>query len=181
MEVFLAIGAFLAIFMAVLLVSRPAAIRSDYTLAALFVLFGLTQLLGYLEVYNRLNDYPFPGFLHLAPPFILLHGPFLWFYVRSLTYQHFRFKAKYLLHLLPALVVLVLMYGAVYSLPSQDRIALDTAESFRSDPAFPAVIVIIFITIQGYAIWGMNLIRKYKKGIKSYFSELTDFDLGWLR
>lgn len=168
------------IFSGIILVRKQKNVP-DYFLAGLFLLYGLTLLLGYLEIYNRNHDYPFPFLINTSTPLIFLHGPAIWFYIKSLTTQEFRFKSKYLLHFLPFILISILLFLNIYSLPAAEKVMLERTEAFRDQISFPVIIALVAVFTQGYFIWGLLLIRNYRKKIKNYFSEISSIDLTWLR
>ena len=181
MHLILIIGAFQALFMAVLIYSKRNKTAPDYFLATLFLVITLTQFNGYMEVYNRLNDYPYPGFINTSTPLIFLHGPLMWFYVRSLTKQSFRFRPVYLLHFLPFALVLGRFAATIYFLPADEKIMHESEELFKDDLFFPLVMIGIILFTQGYYILIWRMLKRYDKGIRNYFSKLEDIDLRWLR
>lgn len=104
MESIILIGFFEGLLIASLVLMKKRKAVSDYWLSAFFLLYGVNTLLSYLEIYNRSNGFPIPAFIFVSSPFLLLHGPAIWMYVKSLIDQHFSFKPTYLLHLLPFLL-----------------------------------------------------------------------------
>jgi hypothetical protein len=180
-KIILIIGFYQTIILAGIMLLKRNKSQSDIFLAALFFIYGLTLFLGFMEIYNRENNYPFPFLINTSSPLILLHGPALWFYIKSLTVQHFRFKPKYLLHFVPFLAVLSLLILSLYRFPAYERIMIDSSESFKKDISFPLIIVLIAFSTQSYFIWGLWLIKRYKQKIRNYFSELSSLDLAWLR
>lgn len=181
LEAILIIGLYQTILFGGIVLSKKGRNHSDFYLAAIFLVNGLTLFLGYMEIYNRNHGYPFPFLINTSAPFILLHGPILWFYVNSLTIQHFRLRARHIIHAVPFLIVLVLLIFENYSLPAQERIVIDRTEAFRKNITFPVIITMIAVITQGYFLWGLWLIRRYKKKIYHYFSEVSSMDLAWLR
>lgn len=181
MEYVLIIGIFQSFFLAILLLAKKKKSISDYILSGHFILYALTLLLAYLEIYNRQHGYLWPWLINTSTPLILLHGPVLWCYIKSLTDQHFRFKSLYLLHSLPFITVCFLLYLSIYRLPVADKIILESTESFMHQPIFPLIVTIIGITNQVYFIWGLRLISIYRKQLKTYFSRIEAHDLKWLQ
>ncbi len=181
MEFILVIGVFEAIFLAALLLTKSNKSTPDYILGYFFILYGINIFLSFMEVYNRKNGYPYPGFIHTATPWILLHGPALWFYIKSLTDQFFRFKTIYLLHFLPFLLVLAEHYIHFYSLPADEKIEMTTSEAFKDFLLYSVIVIAIAVSTIGYIAWGLVLIRKYNLKIRAYFSKIDDYDLRWLR
>lgn len=56
--------------------------------SAFFLLFALNTFLSYLEIYNRTHGFPFSQAFFISTPFLFLHWPVLWLYVKSLTDQN---------------------------------------------------------------------------------------------
>lgn len=181
MDVILVIAAFQALFMAALIQTKKVRSISDQILSVMFVVNALTLFFGFMEIYNRKNGYPYPIFINASTPFILLHGPLLWFYIRSLTYQHFSFKLFHLLHFLPFLVILIRFSFSMYFLPTETKIAIETSESFKDNFFFPLTVAAIAISTQAYYIWGLLMIRSHERRIKKYFSRTENIDLRWLK
>jgi AraC-like DNA-binding protein len=181
MKVLLLIGAYHTLVLIGMVMTKKQKTLSDYFLSALFAVYGITLFLGYMEAYNLEHDFKYPFFINTSPPFIFLHGPALWFYIKSLTVKEFRFKPKYALHFLPFVLIFMIMILNVYILPEEERILAVTEEAFKNDLAFPFIIGMIALSTQGYFIWGILLIRKYDRRLKDYFSEVSDIDLKWLK
>ncbi len=181
MKIILISGAFLAIFMAVLIFSKKQKTVSDFFLLSMFFLNALIISLAYAEVYNRQHEYPFPFLIHLSTPFILLHAPLLWLYLKSVTTLKFRFRLRYLFHFLPFFVVALLLVFSIFTLPAADRIASDATESFKKGLEFPFIIAIIFLTNMAYYAWCLIMRRNFKRTLKDYFSQTQGRDLQWLK
>jgi len=181
MEFILIIGVFQALFMAALVISKKNKTLSDFFLTALFLVVGLNIFMSFMEFYNRAHDYPYPAFINTSPPLIFLHGPLLWFYIKSLTSQHFRFRPVYLLHFLPFFLVILGLSLNLYFLSAEQKIEIDRHAAFQKDWLYPAVLAGVALFSQGYFVWGLLLLKQYRKKIKGYFSKLEDVDLRWLR
>lgn len=181
MKVLLLIGAYHTLVLIGMVMTKKQKTLSDYFLSALFAVYGITLFLGYMEAYNLEHNFRHPFFINTSPPFIFLHGPALWFYIKSLTAKNFRFKSKYTLHFLPFVLIFLIMTLNVYILPEKERILALTEESFKNDLAFPFIIGMIALSTQGYFIWGILLIRNYDRRLRDYFSEVSDIDLKWLK
>lgn len=181
MDVILVIAAFQALLMVALIQTKKAKSISDQILSVMFLVNALTLFFGFMEIYNRKNGYPYPVFINASTPFILLHGPLLWFYIRSLTYQHFRFKPVHLLHFLPFIIIFIRFTLTMYFLPAAIKIEIETSEAFKNDFFFPLTVAAIAISTQGYYVWGLLMIRAHEKRIKAYFSRTENIDLRWLK
>lgn len=181
MSVILIIAAFQAFLLAFLLFAKKQKGREDYILSGYFLVSAITILLAYLEIVNRNNGFPYPWLTNTSVPPIMLLGPLIWLYVKSLTKQNFRLKWIYTLLLVPFVFVLTLFIVKFYTLSGAEKINVDSTESFRDDYVFPLVSALIAISNIGYTIWGLILIERYRKKIKSYFSHTDSIDLAWLK
>ncbi|MCF8361761.1 MAG: AraC family transcriptional regulator [Prolixibacteraceae bacterium] len=181
METVILFGVFEAIAVAGLLVLKRKKTVSDYILMGFFLLNGLNIFLSFLEIYNRNNGFPYPAFILVSSPFLLLHGPALWLYVKSLTSQFFSFKTKYLIHLLPFLIMVANLAITFYPLPTNERIEIFMSESFKNKIDYPIFIVMMTLSVFGYFTWSVRLIQKYNRRIRNYFSHTENYDLQWLK
>ncbi len=180
METLLILGVFEALFIALVLAFKRPKAMPDRILIALFVVYAITILLSWLEMYNRNNGYPFPWLIHTSAPTILLHGPALWFYIRSLTLPPLRFRPVLLLHFLPFLLILVSFAITSWSLPAAVKIELEQTQAFKDDLLYPVGLASVLVVSQGYYIWGIILIRRHNQVLRQYFSGLGHGSLRWL-
>ena len=181
MEFLLAIGAFMAFFLAWLLSIKKGRGKADAALSVIFLVNGITILLGFLEIVNRKASYPFAFILHTSTPPILLHGPLMWLYVSLLTKPLFKLRLVHLWHLLPFVLVLSMFIIKNYTLPAPQRIEEEQTEAFRQKLMFPMVSTLIFLSTQGY-YWNSWLqLRRHREALKRYFGNLEHKDPIWLR
>lgn len=73
------------------------------------------------------------------------------------------------------------MWFSTYSKPVAERIAEMQSGKFKTHPAYPLMVTGILLFSQGYFIWGLVLIHRYRKRIRNYFSKIENIDLAWLR
>jgi AraC-like DNA-binding protein len=180
MQYFLLLGIFETLFLTALILSKRNKHIHDYYLSIYFFFTGLTIFFTYLDFYNRTNNYPYPAFLSLNIPFIIIQGPLIWFYIKSLTDQHFKFKPIYLLHFVPFITVFIEHYITIYSLPVGLKIYVDKTEIFRTWLIYPIIVYAIAIFTFLYLFWGWVLIKKYTRRIHNYFSNDNQINLKWL-
>lgn len=181
MQYLFVVGIFEALFLFAFIQSKKKRTVADSVLSTIFLVFGLNILFAFLEWQNRTNAYPFPELIQSTPPFILLHGPLLWFYIKAQTEQSFRFRWIHLLHFLPFILLVINLSVTIYSLPTVDKINLDQSEGFKQLPTFGPCMMLILVLPLVYYAWSLVLLNKYRKRIKNYFSEITHIDLSWLR
>lgn len=181
MTILIISGIAINIMLVILLLAKRKKSTPDKMLLLLIWLYAINMVLAYMEIYNRQHAYPYSFLLNTSVPGLLLVGPAIWFYVKSLTTQHFRAKPLYLLHFIPFLLVMVLFTIHFFSLPHLAKIEIDVNQSFKNNYLFPLVVGMIAISTQTYYIWALMLIRQYLKSIRNYFSDTHTIDLKWLR
>jgi len=177
----LIIGIFQATLLVLLLLTKRKKSVSDFILAGYLFLSALLIFLTWLEIWNRNNDLQYLWLINLRTPFILLIGPTLWLYVKSVTEQHFRFKTKYLLTLIPFFLVMAMFTARNYFQPELAITAAQPAESANNRFSFFFIIGLIAVSNLGYTAWGLVLISRYKRALKTYFSSTEQINLDWLR
>lgn len=177
----LIIGAFQAIALVLLLLVKRSKGVADYILSGYLFISALIIVLAYLEIWNRNLGYPYPWLINLSTPLILVIGPTLWFYVKSLTDQHFKFKAIYALTLIPFAVVVAMLLARYYLQPDALKITIEQNEEFKKDLVFYIIVAIIALSNLGYTLWGLLLIKRYRQKLKTYFSRTETIDLAWLK
>lgn len=181
METILLFGVFEGIIVFLLIFLKRKKTVSDYLLSSFFLIYSFNTFLSYLEIYNRTHGYPYPLFFFISTPFLLLHWPVLWLYVKSLTDQHFRFRPVYLLNLLPFILCIILFTVEYYTRPLNEKIVIFQSESFKQQWDYPLVIITMTLSSLIYLSWAAVLVRRYNRRIKVYFSETSRYDLYWLR
>lgn len=181
MSIILIIASFQALLLAFLLFTKRGRTISDTILSAYFFVTALTILFAYLEIYNRSNGLPYPWLINSSIPVILLIGPLLWLYVRSLTKQHFKLNWSHLLLAVPFVFVTILFTFRFYLQSTEVKVTFESGMAHRSDFVFPLVVGMIAISNVGYGLWSLLLISRYRKMLKTYFSQTDTINLGWLK
>ncbi len=175
------IGSFQSAMLLMLLLSKKQKSFSDYCLSAHFVASAISILLAFIEIHNRNNNYPVPWLIAVSIPSILLLGPTLWVYIKSITSERFTIKGIHALLLLPFLFVFFLLSRSYYLYPNEVLIMMEQTGSVTSGWVFFLIVALIGISNIGYPIWGLILVKNYRQKLKSYFSETRQIDLSWLR
>lgn len=181
MKTLLIIGTFEALFLILLIISKRERRISDFFLGFIFFSFALSIGFTWLEIFNAENGYPFPWALNISWIFIFLHGPALWFYIKSLSITGFRFQPVYLLHFVPFAGFFIAQYFAFFSLDPSHRIQLVISNAFQEWTLYKISVVGIGISTFTYYLWGLKQIRDRRKRLKRHFSRIDNKDLEWLR
>ena len=171
----------MSLFLIILIVSKKNKVHTDKYLISMLAVYAITIGGPYIEIFNRNNNYPYPHLMNNAWLFLLLYGPLLWFYIKSLTTKGFKFKYIHLLHFAPFVIYLTLHYFNFLSLSADEKILLTQNEYFTTTLFFKIRgLSIAFFSI-GYNIWALILLQKHRQNIVSQFSNIESLDLKWLR
>jgi len=181
MTIVLFIGFFMSLFLMVFVTEKKNKTLADKILLVMLVVYAITIGGPYIEIYNRNKGYPYPHLMNIAWLFLLLHGPLLWFYVKSLIIKEFEFRLVHSLHFLPFLGYVVLHYFNFLSLTANEKILLTQNELFTTDVYFKIRGLSIGLSSIGYNIWALILLRKHTKNVLNQFSSIENVDLPWLR
>ncbi len=171
-------GIGIAIFLAILLLSKRNKSWSDKILTGWMFFIGLHLASFYL--YYSGAALTFPTLIGIGGPFPLFHGVFLYLYVGSLTNQLPARRWLIGLHLVPILLAYALL-GKFLLLSAEQKM-----EVFRSRGAgFETVntILLAAIVLSGvfYISWSAILLRRHERNIRDQFSALENVNLRWLQ
>lgn len=181
MDILLITGFFQAVFLLVFLTAKKKRNKSDKYLASLVGLYGLSIGGAWIELYNYRNGFPFPALINTGWLLLMLHGPALWFYIKSLTVEDFRFKPILSLHLLPFAAFSLMHLFTFMLLPANKKIEMAETEIFRQGYLYMISLAGIGISTLSYNIWALMLIRRHRTNILQFHSATEGLDLKWLR
>lgn len=180
MEYTLVIGTFEAVFLLLLLLGKKNKSLSDYLLGVIFLLYALSIGLVYLELNNARKNFPLPVIMNISWVFLFLHGPALWFYIKSLSDPEFKFKPVFLLHFVPFIFFLIFHYSHFISLPVSEKIRLLENDLFKEQVFYKISVLSISASTISYNFWALNLLRKRRNKLMQQYSKIEGIDLGWL-
>lgn len=181
MNLVLLIGTFESAFLMLLLLGKRRKSKPDLYLGIILFLYFLTIGASFMEVYNRKNSYPYPMFINTNWLFLLLHGPALWFYIKSLSVPGFKIKAIHFLHLTPFIIFLIIQYRTFLILPVNERIAMVIHDDFTGGWVYKSSVITITLSTIGYNLWALWLIKLHEFNIRNVFSNIEGIDLNWLK
>jgi AraC-like DNA-binding protein len=181
MTILLLIGFFMSLFLFALLLGKRNKAIVDKVLLSMFAVYALTIGGTYMELYNVQNDYPYPHLMNISWLFLLVHGPLLWFYVKSLTTPEFTIKPIHFLHFAPFVLYVIFHSFNFISLSAEEKV-MYVKGSERAAPLFAKIgsMLIGFSTV-GYNIIALFLLKKHLRDIKNSYSNIEDKDLQWLK
>lgn len=179
--VFLLIGFSFSLFLIALVIGKRNKTLNDKVLISMFAVYALTTGGTYIELYNVENNYPFPHLMNINWLFLLLHGPLLWLYVKSLTVADFRLKPIHGLHLAPFVAIFILHYSTFLHLTAEEKLFQVKDGTFTTNWYFTLGVVAVGVSSIGYNILALRLLKKHLISIKNTFSNIEDKDLQWLK
>jgi AraC-like DNA-binding protein len=172
------IGISLAFFLEFLLISKKGKAKADIILAIWMFFIGLHLFLFYLQ-YSDLNS-TYPVSIGLIFPLPLVHGPFLYFYVSTLTNQkpgniYFQF-----IHFAPPFLMYLYLIH-LYVLPASEKIAI--MKSAGAGYQLFSIVNLTLIILSGiiYVAWTQILLLRHRKNIKERFSNIEKINLNWMQ
>ncbi|WP_411030565.1 helix-turn-helix domain-containing protein [Spongiimicrobium sp. 3-5] len=179
MDLIFAIGAFQAIFMVLLVITKKNRSRADIPL---IVYLSITAIqFGFYVYFN--NYTTTSNFLAIwATGLHLLYGPLMHFYIIELIIK----KSKKIIWFAKHLVIFFI-WGFVYNLPNFFDLNFDmyvqngflrlsgTSPLFISLFSYSAI-----LSGGGYSIWNLVILHKYRKGLKINYSSIDQVNLNWV-
>lgn len=176
MDVLLIIGAFQAVFFAVLVLSKKGKSVSDKILAFWLSVFAVHLAFVYYAYQAGPVFYIDYGFIPSGT--IVLYYSLMYMYAKSLMSQENKFKAKWLLHLVPTVIVYISVVPFAI-IPYQEKADLITHLS--TDPYLNLVFGIILFFSTVYLVATLRLLKKHKISVRKRFSYEENINLNWLR
>ncbi len=174
------IGISLSIFMTIVLLNRPSLGKTNIYLIGLIGALVLSQTFSILFSTDLYLTTPFLIKTYIPPQFLI--GPFLYFYIASLTDDTFTFGRNKLIHFVPFIVSLVYLLP-FFMLPADKKI-LFVKE--HVSPTVPS-------TMEECAVWGLFqislgyyifraywLFLRHQKKLKGMLSSYNRNTLGWI-
>jgi len=176
----LLIGAFQAFFLAALLIKKKGKAPHDFLIGAWLIFLGI-----YVSVYSFSPAGFFlrnPWLINFYISLLLLNGPFLFLYVKSLIQTYFKPVREIFLHLLPFFLFnlyLIIFFSSEDILKNTGSI--NAATKIELPVTYLILLVITAISVPYYILWSINLLRKHRRIISNNFSSLEKRNLIWLR
>lgn len=181
MTFLLIIGTFEALFLILLLLGKKKKSLPDLFLGIIFLLYALNIGTTFIELYNSENGFPYPAVMNISWLFLFLHGPALWFYIKSFSSGRFIFKPHYLLHFIPFMLLTAIQYFSFIDLPVEEKIRLVETELFKEQVFYKISVICIGASTITYFLWALKMIKYHRDSLLNSFSKIDDIDLNWLR
>lgn len=170
-------GIIISIFLVFLLIGKKDKNQADKILAIWLFFTGFHLSLFYLIFSNNFIKYPY--FLGMEIPLPLIHGPFLYFYICSLTNQIKEFK-KIFVHFIPPFLIFISLLP-FFSLSLNEKIIIYQKEGFGYKNQMTLIYLLIILSGIIYIFLSLKKLKQHKKNITEQFSTTEQINLVWLQ
>lgn len=169
-------GFFIAIFIALILVTKKNKSDADFILF-LWLLVIATHLLS-IYFFTTYRGEKYPTFASLSMPLTLVHGPFLFLYTSKKTSGK-SFTFYDLLHFIPIFLWFVFTFD-FYFLTTKKQIEVITYQGKEFETQNRIRVIITYFSGVIYYILSLLVLIKYHKKIKQSFSDIEKINFNWL-
>jgi AraC-like DNA-binding protein len=174
------IAAFNAFFFTVLLFQKkPRAFHDN------ILIFWLIYLGAYIGVYAFYSHELFTHFQLLSISLIsllLLHGPFLYYYVLTLVFDKRQNNWKDLFHLIPIVLFNLYILISSFNPAISEKLNIEKVSPGDNPPLiFSFFLIITAISGTVYLLFTIRLFKKLDLNIFNNFSNSANIDLFWVR
>lgn len=170
-------GISITFFLSVILLSKNNKSKADIVLAIWLLFIGIH--LAYYHAFLTTALYKYPYLLGFNFPIPLLHGPFLYLYVKTLISNRFNYKID-LLHFLPYVLTL-LFFIDFFMLPNQAKINVFLNEGAGFEWQINIHAKVIMISGVVYVVLAFLKLNTHRKNLLHEFSYTEKINLDWLR
>lgn len=176
MNAIIIIGSVQAFFFSFLVFSKNENKLHDKILGFWLFCMGLQLLLKYIN-FNNLYIFV-PWILGLNGGFPLLHGPFLFLYINTLTKNYRKLRKIDLLHFLPFLVFYIYLFPVLF-FPNEAKIEIFIyGQNFEMK--YIPLFIMILLSGPIYIIRSLISFKKHRGNITNFFSFNEEVGLKWL-
>lgn len=141
---------------------------------AFFFLFAAILLLFTRFLLDRYQSMPHLAFVHL--PIVVLAGPAIFFFLRFVAEPDFRLKTIYLLHLAPAIAVILYM-ADIYALPAEAKRRMLAHTEPLPEYVIPSLRAIFLLAYTSPLVFFIISVRH----LRPFFSRLQNREFMFLR
>jgi AraC-like DNA-binding protein len=177
-----AVGQNLLLCVLVLLTRRQGGLNTVFLI--LILLFNALQSTDVLMIWSELiRDYVLswnPNLLFWGGLGFWLQGPLLYWYLSSVLYRDFTFSSVQLLHLIPVIAALLLLYWHYYSLPRAQKIGSMQELEFMFDSMMETLVTLRYMSVIAYGIWCFHTLSRYQSEVRQQYAGYSASERRWL-
>ncbi|HLV39869.1 helix-turn-helix domain-containing protein [Xanthomarina sp.] len=177
MKYILFIASFNAFFFLVLLLQKKPKLLHDRIFSSWLLYLG--SITG-IYAFNLDSFFHTPLLASGIIALFLLHGPFLYLYVSTLTFNHLQFKTKNIWHFLPFMAFILYLLIASAFPDYSERIRVDHVSEGAADTPILFLFFLGITSLSGpvYFVLAQRQFHKTKESILNFSSK--DIELDWL-
>jgi len=170
------IGSVQAFFFSILIFSKKRKYHHDKILASWIFIMGLQLFIKYIY-FNNLYIH-IPWILGLNAGFPLLHGPFLFLYINSLTKNYRKLRWIDFLHFIP-FAIMYISLAPILLLDTEVKINIFVyVHGF--DKRYLPLFIMMILSAPIYIIWSLYALKKHQATILKFFSFNEIVGLKWI-
>ncbi len=174
------IAAFNALFFTALPVQKKGKALHDKILICWLLYLGFYTGTYGLSAPQLFTDHPLLSAAFIS--LLLLHGPFLYLYIRSLIIQSYRIKPADFLHFIPFVLFNLFLVGVSFFPEAAVKIRLDHLEGEQgTSSVFNFFLILTALSGPVYFGFSLALFKKLDINIFNNFSSVENINLDWLR
>ncbi|PWN67798.1 AraC family transcriptional regulator [Chryseobacterium oncorhynchi] len=169
------ISLFISLFLAFFLITLKTKYKTSNSLFAVFLLLNAIDISE--PLFNMLTDAP-SNLGMFRTTFAFLQIPVFYLYIISVCYSDFKLKPKYLLHLLPFLIVNLVLLPRFYAVDAASKMSF--IQNRQNMIEFQFIHILIHLQIVIYIIAVFRVLRKSKKLYLENYAGKSINSYNWL-
>ena len=169
------ISLFISLFLAFFLITLKTKYKTSNCLFAVFLLLNAIDISE--PLFNMLTDGP-SNLGMFRTTFAFLQIPVFYLYIISVCYSDFKLKPKYLLHLLPFLIVNLVLLPRFYTVDAASKMSF--IQNRQNMIEFQFIHILIHLQVIIYIITVFRVLRKSKKLYLENYAGKSINSYNWL-
>lgn len=171
------IGIIISLFLSLILITKKGKSQADIILAIWLFFIGVHLALFYIHITGQYIKFPYFLGVEIAMP--LIHGPFLYLYIRSLTKRNYG-KLGWIIHFLIFILAIGLLHQFFLS-SFEQKIEVYANNGAGFEAVTKWIYMITLFSGVVYVVLSIYLLKQYSSYITDQFSDLERINLNWLR
>ncbi|MEM7381273.1 MAG: helix-turn-helix domain-containing protein [Bacteroidota bacterium] len=151
---------------------------SNWLLGIFFLLLAINVTDMLLQI-NEVRSF-LPLFLLVDDSFILLFGPLLYLYTKSVVYDSYKMNRKEWSHFIPFLICFIGLMGIYTLAQGSYESSLGAVAEARVPVGIVVILVLCYLHGALYLWWSKKLLISYDGFIRQRYSNLNRINLNWL-
>ncbi len=158
---------------------RSGKVTANRILATFFLLLSFNVLDGIITINGLYLKYP--DLAGIEEPFALLYGPLIMVYTNLILYKDYKLDPSHLLHSIPFIIVLGYVIFSFHIKPEFEKLDIITRFGKLEVP-LALYFIVLGINLHFLVYIGLSKIEihKYRKAIRSQFSQYEKLSMSWL-